>query len=488
MNYKKIVCQPIDEKSIDLPSIKNMFVINNYGTNQYQIINSLKHYLTWLSLLNDESELFLILNKEESDDFYNNVQIALNHHSEFDLCLIKENLNDDLIPKIRTIDNELLLNIPSSISYLVSKEGINKILNYVNIHGFTQTLANQILRIQNLKQYEISINYSNVQINDNKRLDFYIEEDDFIFYPQRDINGHDHSFHNTKYITELKKIAMLDDNIKAFNTFGYCKKEVVHPSLFTLYPISHGLYIKKEKQLGFIILRHVNSIETNQYWISCYNSIRRFYNNDIIIIDDNSNYDYITNENLINCKIIQSEFPGRGELLPYYYMYKLHLFDRAIILHDSTYFNKKINFPSNECLFLWHFDIRDPFIIYEDILPFLNKLDNTEYLISILNDKKWNACFGIMTIINYNILVRLEKTFNFFQNIMPCSINRFDRMMFERIFSLILHYIYPHLYNHTSLLGHILYYMKSNITFKNCNFEESKVYVDLPLVKFWSGR
>ena len=30
-------------------------------------------------------------------------------------------------------------------------------------------------------------------------------------------------------------------------------------------------------EYGFIILRHVNSSLTNQYWIKCYNSIRNFY-------------------------------------------------------------------------------------------------------------------------------------------------------------------------------------------------------------------
>ena len=35
---------------------------------------------------------------------------------------------------------------------------------------------------------------------------------------------------------------------------------------------------------GFIILRHVRNFKDNQMWISCYNSIRKFYSNKIIII------------------------------------------------------------------------------------------------------------------------------------------------------------------------------------------------------------
>ena len=49
--------------------------------------------------------------------------------------------------------------------------------------------------------------------------------------------------------------------------------------------------------IGFIILRHVNSETTNLYWQLSYDNVRQFYpENDIIIIDDNSNYQYVSNK------------------------------------------------------------------------------------------------------------------------------------------------------------------------------------------------
>jgi hypothetical protein len=92
------------------------------------------------------------------------------------------------------------------------------------------------------------------------------------------------------------------------------------------------------KTFGFIILRHVKDDITNTYWLRCYNCIRKYYpENMIIIIDDNSNYDYITNIDLYKTKIIKSEYHGRGELLPYYYYLHNKFFDKAIILHDSMF-------------------------------------------------------------------------------------------------------------------------------------------------------
>ena len=75
---------------------------------------------------------------------------------------------------------------------------------------------------------------------------------------------------------------------------------------------------------GFIITRHVNSETTNKYWNNCVRCIRRFYPcRKIVIIDDNSNKEFlIPFANYTNVEIVESEFPGRGELLPYYYFLK----------------------------------------------------------------------------------------------------------------------------------------------------------------------
>jgi hypothetical protein len=97
---------------------------------------------------------------------------------------------------------------------------------------------------------------------------------------------------------------------------------------------------------GFIILRHVNSDLTNKYWIECYDCIRKFYlDNPILIIDDNSNYDFITEKELKNATIIKSEFAkGKGEILPYYYYYKNKIADRVIFIHDSVFIQERIDF------------------------------------------------------------------------------------------------------------------------------------------------
>ena len=92
---------------------------------------------------------------------------------------------------------------------------------------------------------------------------------------------------------------------------------------------------------GFIITRHVNSEITNKYWNHAIRCIRRFYPyRKIIIIDDNSNQLFVKPEyDYKNIMVIKSEYPGRGELLPYYYFYKNKFFENAVILHDKRIFS-----------------------------------------------------------------------------------------------------------------------------------------------------
>jgi len=112
---------------------------------------------------------------------------------------------------------------------------------------------------------------------------------------------------------------------------------------------------------GFIITRHVNSQNTNKYWNHSVKLLRTLYPNiKIVIIDDNSNKSFIKADfNYNNIEIIQSEFPGRGELLPYYYFIKHKFFENAIIIHDSVFIHKRINFNKlngTKVLPLWYFN------------------------------------------------------------------------------------------------------------------------------------
>ena len=250
--------------------------------------------------------------------------------------------------------------------------------------------------------------------------------------------------------------------------------------------------------VGFIILRHVNNKITNMYWQLCYKRIRKFYpNNQIVIIDDNSNYQYITELPLTNTTLIQSEYPKRGELLPYIYYSKNKFFDIAVILHDSTFINKYINFSVDKYKFIWNFDHQwdNP---YNELR--LLKVFNNSNIINFYKKKNlWKGCFGGMCIINHDYL-------NFINNEFPLHllidkiITRNDRCSFERVIACILQFYYKN----NTLLGNINTYCKggggsrgigleswiwnNNVNPKNGNLNQIIRYKNLPIIKIWSGR
>lgn len=255
---------------------------------------------------------------------------------------------------------------------------------------------------------------------------------------------------------------------------------------------------------GFIITRHVNSEKTNKYWNLCIQSIRRFYPVDkynIVVIDDNSNKEFLKSEaNYQNVFYIQSEFPGRGELLPYYYFYKHHFFENAIIIHDSVFFQKRIRFENIKLpvLPLWHFDYEKKENITNSIrlvsvLKNKNNIINKFYEVDnvlIWNNNNWMGCFGCQSYISHNFLTTLNENYNLFSLLYVVK-NRADRCCLERIFGILFCMNCPELINKKiySLLGSILNYMKWQYSYDDyCNDKLNKKIINVPLLKIWTGR
>ena len=230
-------------------------------------------------------------------------------------------------------------------------------------------------------------------------------------------------------------------------------------------------------EVGFIILRHVRDELTNKYWIKCVNSIRQYYpENNILIIDDNSNYKYITEETLYKTTIINSEYPKRGELLPYYYYLHNKLFDIAVILHDSVIVNKYIDLSVENYKFLWEFEHHADQIQDETIM--INIFNDLELNKFYENKDLWKGCFGGMTIITHDYLTHINNKYNI-SKLLDYVLNRYNRCSFERVIACLL----QKEGKKETLLGNIHQYCKWGI-----RFNDTARFKHLPLIKHWTGR
>ena len=238
--------------------------------------------------------------------------------------------------------------------------------------------------------------------------------------------------------------------------------------------------------LGFIILRHVNNLQTSKYYKFAYDCIRRFYpETPIVIIDDNSNYSFIDqsiDRSLHKTTIIQSEYKGRGELLPFYYFSKTRFFDTAVIMHDSTFITKHINFEAHKCRFIWEF--YHTWDKDEDEIKLLGHLNHSESLTDFYKIKTlWNGCFGGMVIIKHSFLKELDDI-HCIGNLLNVVTSKSDRMALERVLGCLFQYYSKE----ESLFGFIHQYV-TWCTPEHRDINQQMIDdAKLPIIKIWNNR
>ncbi len=231
-------------------------------------------------------------------------------------------------------------------------------------------------------------------------------------------------------------------------------------------------------KLGFIILRHVNSELTDLYWKHCYGCIRNFYpENFILIIDDNSNYDYLKEINLYKTTVIKSEFHGRGELLPYYYYLQNKLFHTAVIIQDSVFINKYIDFENiKKYKIIWEFE--HDWDQIDDEIKMIKSFEDAELLNFYENKNLWKGCFGGMCVISHEYLTQINNKYNL-SKLLDKILNRYNRCSFERVIACLLQINE----RENSLLGNIHSYIEWGL-----KYDMKDKYSYLPMVKVWTYR
>jgi len=204
----------------------------------------------------------------------------------------------------------------------------------------------------------------------------------------------------------------------------------------------------------FIFPVYIREPENKELWKESVRCIRKFYNNQIIIIIDNCDYnslgiddnDYPNN----NLKFIElNEFKGAGEFLPYYYLLKYKPAKKAIIIQDSIFIQKELSAniinEIKDIKFLWHFNLYKH-ENYPLLFQLLENINNKDELINLyINENLWCGCFGIANIISLDFLEHLNNKYNFLKLLGYFNNNSNEnktyykqiRCCFERLFALL---------------------------------------------------
>lgn len=198
-----------------------------------------------------------------------------------------------------------------------------------------------------------------------------------------------------------------------------------------------GINLYKDRSLVFVILTHCRNEQDDAMWRYSYNSIKRFHPRaQVVVIDDNSPYPI--SDNYIN--IIRSEFPGAGEILPYYYFLKYQWAAKMIVLHDSMFLKRSLkkNELSNRVKFHWDFDhFCDENGVINELLSDLAYAD--ELIDYNMNRKsEWWGCFGAASMIDLDVLKQIEDKYGFTTHLVKKITTRSHRMALERAYAVLL--------------------------------------------------
>jgi hypothetical protein len=283
---------------------------------------------------------------------------------------------------------------------------------------------------------------------------------------------------------------------------------------------------KYPKNFGIIFTRHVNSVSTDRYWKETIRCIREHYHTHLIImIDDNSNPSFLTPFHIENAKsnssipsisahevgisnekwctelenpfsnilYIQSEYPGTGELLPYYYLHKYQFFEHALIIHDSMFLQSPPSLEEIEQIdtvkFLW--TIPHWYNYTEDIISMIHFLINPNALIQYYHKEQsnWSGCFGVQSIIHYSFLEKIEEEFGLFELLHQIK-TRENRMSLERIFGMLCSILDSNLKKKPSLYGNVcINYINPGYTFDQYLTGKNKNQIpNYPMIKVWTSR
>ena len=269
----------------------------------------------------------------------------------------------------------------------------------------------------------------------------------------------------------------LQKYIKKKNTTSTKNKYKYNPSLLQLC----------FQPLGFVIVRCIKNNITSKYWYKSYQCIRKLYPAvPIVIVDDNSNPMFLNpklEQRLTHCQIIASEYPACGELLGFYYFWKHRWFQKAVVLHDSVFLQRHIDFSAcGPVRFLWHIETKG-FDDTEWETKLLRKIGGP-YL-DLYEDKDgWKGCFGVMAVIDHDFLVGIRDMFNVVGEIT----SRRHRSCMERVFAVMCFYHYPELAHQPSVMGDIHAY-PLGWGYHYTQYQKEERTRPFPiLVKVWTGR
>jgi len=271
----------VDGMTLELThQIAMLFQGNDFQNRKAVIGCALSHVNIWKELVKDPHHSYYIILEDdiEFSTQYENKKDKLRSvcdyaesHSEVDMLLLGYSMwrqdqhkkHEPSIEPICEIKKEEY--IGGFFSYLLTKQGAQKILDYISVHGIKHGIDYIVKIIPNFKMMHCQPHFiltdwvdtlSSIVDTDIQKnfygfdIDGYLVNlsSDWIFYPNLDSIGNDiHSIQGS--VEKIKECARINSKCIACNTVGYLKSKITFPLVKSkyLYKKEDGIFIKKQK-------------------------------------------------------------------------------------------------------------------------------------------------------------------------------------------------------------------------------------------------
>ena len=281
--------EAVDGKNISPTlEIKNLFKDNDFCYRKCFIGCALSHYNIWNELLNEiDSDYYIIFEdditlSEYFNSNFNKAKIYIeNNLNTIDFLFLGYHTYNSNNLDINSYSNDTFSVIPcnrdsylgGTFSYIITKNGAQKMLEYIKNNGIKHGIDYVIKINKNLNMYEVYPNiifskwvsngYSNIDSDiqkdiecfnfDNiediivkKEKDYLNDNINFVFIPNLDHQDNDIYF-NKLSLNEKFKLAEQDPGCSGFNTLGFFKNKIDVDNLKSsiYFKDGDGIYIKK---------------------------------------------------------------------------------------------------------------------------------------------------------------------------------------------------------------------------------------------------
>jgi len=225
---------------------------------------------------------------------------------------------------------------------------------------------------------------------------------------------------------------------------------------------------KAKPAFGFVIPTHLQTNEQSALLTSNVKSIRKLHPDaPIVLVNDRSPLSLPEFAKDCMVSIVESKYQGSAEMSAYEYFLRNPFCERMVMLHDSMTLTSALPFESlktADILFIWEFTnhrvhwatIKEPesdyntinnIITHDDLImhEVNHEWDTTPefrkwFKMHYHDKQKWTGCFGIMSVISFEFLVKLDQGVHI-EKLAKATTDRRRRCAAESLFALSAMYV-----------------------------------------------